>query len=151
MLPPPEFAQCFCKDCKPPKKRGPDRQQRNITAHLCRRARYLMETDKMHLTPREQQIADRVSLGWKYPEIAEDLSLRYTTLKTYACRLYRKLGVNSQLQLALMMRGAAVPISLPKPPKKPRVQPVPALDRLDELALRKWNPAWGSKKREPIK
>lgn len=60
-----------------------------------------MEDDNKILTRRELQVVKLIAKNKKYKEIATELGLGYETIKTYACRIRRKLGVNSKLAVAL--------------------------------------------------
>jgi len=55
----------------------------------------------VELSQRERQIVCGVVEGMTYREIAEGLGLTYETIKTYAKRLRKKLGVNSRTAIAI--------------------------------------------------
>lgn len=52
-------------------------------------------------TKRELQVIKLIAQDKKYKEIAEDLGLHYETIKTYAMRIRKKLGVSSKVAVAL--------------------------------------------------
>lgn len=52
------------------------------------------------LTEREKQIIRRLVQGMKAKEIADDLSLKYETVKSHRKNIYLKLGISSLLELA---------------------------------------------------
>ncbi len=54
------------------------------------------------LSPRERQVWLLLVQGKSNQEIASTLGLALGTVKTYLSRLYRKLGVSSRLEAALM-------------------------------------------------
>ena len=52
------------------------------------------------LSKRELEVVRLIVKGRKYREIAESLGLGYETVKTYAARIRKKLGVNSKTEIA---------------------------------------------------
>jgi len=60
-----------------------------------------MEDSNKRLTKRELQVVKLIAKDLKYREIADELGLGYETVKTYATRIRRKLGVNSKVAVAL--------------------------------------------------
>jgi DNA-binding CsgD family transcriptional regulator len=60
-----------------------------------------MEDSNKQLTRRERQVVKLIAENKKYKDIAVELGLGYETVKTYASRIRRKLGVNSKLAVAL--------------------------------------------------
>lgn len=50
------------------------------------------------LTPREREILDLLAEGFLYKEIADKLSVSYSTVQTHVERIYRKLQVHSRSQ-----------------------------------------------------
>ncbi len=50
------------------------------------------------LTPREREILDLLAEGFLYKEIADRLSVSYSTVQTHVERIYRKLQVHSRSQ-----------------------------------------------------
>ena len=59
------------------------------------------DREKLGLTPRELQVVSLIGRDLKYKEIATELGLGYETVKTYAARIRRKLGLGSKVALAL--------------------------------------------------
>jgi DNA-binding CsgD family transcriptional regulator len=51
------------------------------------------------LTPRQLQVARFVALGQTNREIAQHLGIAYETVRTHRRRLYRRLGVHSEVEL----------------------------------------------------
>lgn len=69
------------------------------------------------LTATEARIASLLTGGWSDDEIASDLGLRPTAVETHLAEVYRKLGVGSRTELALLLGtggGLAEPQSLGK-------------------------------------
>jgi len=62
----------------------------------------LHDTD---LSPREQQIAERYAVGCSYQEIAAELNIAPSTVRTHLAAIYRKLEVSSKLELAGRLNG----------------------------------------------
>jgi DNA-binding CsgD family transcriptional regulator len=50
------------------------------------------------LSPREQEVLDRLARGYLYKEIAEKLNISVPTVNTYVRRIYEKLHVRSRAQ-----------------------------------------------------
>lgn len=50
------------------------------------------------LTERERQVLDALASGWSTTEIAEQLSIAPTTVKSHACRILAKIGARSRVQ-----------------------------------------------------
>jgi DNA-binding NarL/FixJ family response regulator len=50
------------------------------------------------LTPREQEVIDLLAKGYLYKEIAEQLSISYSTVHTHVERIFKKLHVRSRAQ-----------------------------------------------------
>ena len=73
--------------------------------HCCEKVGYGIMDDAgredLGLTPREIQVVTLIGRDLKYKEIAEKLGLGYETVKTYAARIRRKLGLGSKVALAL--------------------------------------------------
>jgi DNA-binding NarL/FixJ family response regulator len=57
------------------------------------------------LTPRELELAKAVAEGLGNRQIGARLFLSENTVKAYLNRVFRKLGISSRLQLALMMHA----------------------------------------------
>jgi len=51
-----------------------------------------------NLTPREQEVIDLLAKGYLYKEIAEQLSISYSTVHTHVERIFKKLYVRSRAQ-----------------------------------------------------
>ncbi|WP_425038716.1 LuxR C-terminal-related transcriptional regulator [Primorskyibacter sp. S187A] len=62
----------------------------------------LVETD---LSPREQQIAECYAAGASYQEIAADLHIAPSTVRTHLSTIYRKLEITSKVELANRLNG----------------------------------------------
>jgi DNA-binding NarL/FixJ family response regulator len=52
------------------------------------------------LSPQEHAVADRVAQGRSNEQIAAELNLSVNTVKTYASRIFTKVGVKNRVQLA---------------------------------------------------
>ena len=61
--------------------------------------------DDTDLSPREQQIAERYAAGCSYQEIAADLHIAPSTVRTHLATIYRKLEVSSKVELAGRLNG----------------------------------------------
>jgi len=55
------------------------------------------------LTPREQEIAQLASCEIDFHEIADQLSISYSTVRRHMANIYQKLGINSRSQLIIML------------------------------------------------
>jgi len=75
-------------------------QERGAVAELGRRARRAREEADMraHLTRREIEILEYVSLGLTVRQVATRLGLSPRTVETHLAKLYRKLGVRNRVQ-----------------------------------------------------
>ena len=60
------------------------------------------------LSPREQQIAESYAAGCSYQEIAADLHIAPSTVRTHLATIYRKLEVSSKVELASRLGGNSV-------------------------------------------
>jgi DNA-binding CsgD family transcriptional regulator len=63
--------------------------------------------DDTDLSPREQQIAERYAAGCSYQEIAAELHIAPSTVRTHLATIYRKLEVSSKVDLASRLNGVA--------------------------------------------
>jgi DNA-binding NarL/FixJ family response regulator len=66
------------------------------------------ETTLPPLTPREHDVLAGVARGQSNHEIAEDLYLSYSTVKTHVSHLFTKLGVRDRAQLVIRAYQAGV-------------------------------------------
>ena len=55
-------------------------------------------TEKVKLTPREQEILDQLSKGFRYKEIVDNLGISFGTLHSYISKVYEKLHVHSRTE-----------------------------------------------------
>lgn len=76
--------------------RGEDVVPPDIAAGLASEIRLRKQDDKPALTPREQEILHLIAAGKSLPEIAKELYLGLTTVKTHVQHLYEKLGVSDR-------------------------------------------------------
>jgi DNA-binding NarL/FixJ family response regulator len=53
---------------------------------------------KIKLTPREQEILDQLSKGFRYKEIVDNLGISFGTLHSYISKVYEKLHVHSRTE-----------------------------------------------------
>ncbi|WP_425100233.1 LuxR C-terminal-related transcriptional regulator [Tropicibacter sp. S64] len=63
--------------------------------------------DETELSPRERQIAERYAAGCSYQDIASDLHIAPSTVRTHLATIYRKLEVSSKVELAGRLDGVA--------------------------------------------
>jgi two-component system nitrate/nitrite response regulator NarL len=84
--------------------RGDDVIPPDVAAGLASEIRLRKQDDAPALTPREQEILHLIAAGKSLPEIAKELYLGLTTVKTHVQHLYGKLGVSD--------RAAAVAIAM---------------------------------------
>lgn len=68
----------------------------DVAAGLASEIRLRKQTDAPVLTPREQEILHLIAAGKSLPEIAKELYLGVTTVKTHVQHLYEKLGVSDR-------------------------------------------------------
>jgi len=64
----------------------------------------VLSQERVALTPRQGQIVTLVAQGFKNKEIAFSLGLTEGTVKVYLYKLFRKLGINDRLDMALYGR-----------------------------------------------
>lgn len=62
-------------------------------------------SEQIDLSPREQQIAQSYAGGATYQEIADDLCIAPSTVRTHLATIYRKLEVSSKQELAIQLSG----------------------------------------------
>jgi DNA-binding NarL/FixJ family response regulator len=55
-------------------------------------------SEKLKLTPREQEILDQLSKGFRYKEIVDNLGISFGTLHSYISKVYEKLHVHSRTE-----------------------------------------------------
>ena len=55
-------------------------------------------SEKVKLTPREQEILDQLSKGLRYKEIVDNLGISFGTLHSYISKVYEKLHVHSRTE-----------------------------------------------------
>jgi two-component system, NarL family, nitrate/nitrite response regulator NarL len=68
----------------------------DVAAGLVSEIRLRKQDDTPALTPREQEILRLIATGKSLPEIAKELFLGLTTVKTHVQHLYEKLGVSDR-------------------------------------------------------
>jgi two-component system nitrate/nitrite response regulator NarL len=68
----------------------------DVAAGLVSEIRLRKQDDTPALTPREQEILHLIAAGKSLPEIAKELFLGVTTVKTHVQHLYEKLGVSDR-------------------------------------------------------
>src|ERR671925_2120231 len=68
----------------------------DIASGLVSEIRLRKQDDTPALTPREQEILHLIAAGKSLPEIAKELYLGLTTVKTHVQHLYEKLGVSDR-------------------------------------------------------
>jgi two-component system nitrate/nitrite response regulator NarL len=75
-----------------------------LQSHLARQIQLRARDERPVLSPREHEILDRMARGMSGPEIARNLHLSPSTVKSHTEKLYEKLGVAD--------RGAAVAVGI---------------------------------------
>ena len=60
-----------------------------------------MKPDINDLSERERQVTELIAQGLKYKEIAVELGLQHETIRTYAARVRKKLGMHSRTEIAI--------------------------------------------------
>jgi two-component system nitrate/nitrite response regulator NarL len=68
----------------------------DVAAGLVSEIRLRRQDDSPALTPREQEILHMIAAGKSLPEIAKELYVGLTTVKTHVQHLYAKLGVSDR-------------------------------------------------------
>ena len=68
----------------------------DVAAGLVSEIRLRKQSDAPALTPREQEILHLIAAGKSLPQIAKELYLGLTTVKTHVQHLYEKLGVSDR-------------------------------------------------------
>jgi two-component system, NarL family, nitrate/nitrite response regulator NarL len=76
--------------------RGENVVSPDVAAGLVSEIRLRKRDDTPALTPREQEILHLIAAGKSLPEIAKELYLGVTTVKTHVQHLYEKLGVSDR-------------------------------------------------------
>jgi DNA-binding CsgD family transcriptional regulator len=66
---------------------------------------YLTRSPASVLTPREQQIARRLSDGESRPEVAKALGVTVNTINSATKRIYTKLGVRNRAEFTARMKS----------------------------------------------
>jgi len=61
------------------------------------------------LSPRELEIVSQVAMGQRAHEIADDLGIAESTVKTHLRNAMRKVGARSQAQLVALVIGGQLP------------------------------------------
>jgi two-component system nitrate/nitrite response regulator NarL len=78
---------------------------------------------KFGLTPREVEIAAKIATGLSNREIGQTFSICERTVKHHLTNIFKKAGVSTRLELALLMRdkGAARPIAVAAQRARPAI------------------------------
>ena len=79
----------------------------DVAAGLVSEIRLRKQDDAPALTQREQEILHLIAAGKSLPEIAKELYLGLTTVKTHVQHLYEKLGVSDRAAAVARRCGAA--------------------------------------------
>jgi len=80
---------------------------------------------KYQLTSREIQVAKLICQGLTYVEIAEELKIKTGTVKTHLRNNYRKIRVNTKIQMLLQFVNDVTQIISPKDDnRRPAIFPV---------------------------
>jgi DNA-binding CsgD family transcriptional regulator/GAF domain-containing protein len=65
--------------------------------------------DETGLSPRERQIAEQYGAGCSYQEIAAELHIAPSTVRTHLATIYRKMEISSKIELANRLNGMSAP------------------------------------------
>lgn len=80
---------------------------------------YLGRDEVLHvLTPREQDVFERIARGLEIKEIAHELQIGYQTVKRHIAHAKGKLCARNQLEIAILMYGGR-PQAMPDAPEHP--------------------------------
>ncbi len=80
---------------------------------------YLPKEEILHvLTPREQEVVERIASGLEIKEIAHELQIGYHTAKMHIAHAKRKLGARNQLEIAILLHGGR-PQAMPEASEHP--------------------------------
>lgn len=60
----------------------------------------------MNLSPRESEVCERLSWGMSNKEIAQELRLQLSTIRTHVSSALRKTGSRNRVQLAVKISNA---------------------------------------------
>jgi len=74
----------------------------------------LVAAATLGLSPKEEAVARSVSDGLTDKEIARDLGIAFTTVRTHLARIYRKLGLSRRSQLVRLLYDAADGTTAPR-------------------------------------
>ncbi len=85
-----------------------------------RRGRFAATEAVGRLSAREREVAEKLCMGLKYEEIAQQLFVSLATIKKHAYNIYRKLDISNARQLINLMRetegsGTTIPSDKPQP------------------------------------
>lgn len=70
------------------------------------------------LTPREAEVLHRIAVGQDTRQMAYEMNIAISTLRTYIKNVFAKIGVHSRLEAAAVARRANLPYEVP-PPRLP--------------------------------
>ena len=60
---------------------------------------------KYRITKREKEIVEQICQGKTNQQIADELFISLQTVKDHTHRIYRKIGINSRMNLVQMVNG----------------------------------------------
>ena len=87
------------------------------------------------LTPREAEVLRRIVAGQHTQQMAREMNIAISTLRTYIKNVFAKLGVHSRLEAAACASRAELPDEIPARPVSPQHQQDPGLDDLERNFL----------------
>lgn len=58
-----------------------------------------------HLSPKENQVLDKLAQGYMYKEIATEMGVTHETVRTHIRNIYQKLQVNTRMEAVLKYLG----------------------------------------------
>jgi DNA-binding NarL/FixJ family response regulator len=61
----------------------------------------LLINDEIHLTSRQIEVMERLSKGRHYKEIADELGLKYNTVRNHLQHIYPKLGIGNRSEASI--------------------------------------------------
>jgi DNA-binding NarL/FixJ family response regulator len=87
------------------------------------------------LTPREAEVLRRIVAGQHTQQMAREMNIAISTLRTYIKNVFAKLGVHSRLEAAACASRTELPDEIPARPVSPQHQQDPGLDDLERNFL----------------
>ncbi len=73
------------------------------------------------LTQRETEIAGEIAAGRSNKDVSREFSICERTVKHHLTNIFRKVGVSSRLELAVLVRDRIAPVQQPESVEKPQL------------------------------